>query len=279
MAPNLPVDSIWTRKTMRLCRLSSRRPLVTSPCHQVVAQPLVVLSVCRPLVNLLRQLVVASPLFILSLRCPCVVLLRQLVVPLPLAVLSLSHPLVKLVEPACCRIASPRPLVVPRAALSSSRRAGWLLHCLLMCHPLVTLSSCCAASRSLVAPAGCRAIISCHPLVAPHSRPLIVLAGFCVACPCTALSSSHCSPLLMPSKAIKCCCCHQTPPPPPPLNAVSIVHRCYSCRPSSPSNANTHRRPLPLSNADSRHCRLPQLMSIFIIVLSSPICSPHCRCH
>ncbi len=37
MVTTLPVDSVWTRKTMRLCRLLSRRPLVTSSCQLVVA--------------------------------------------------------------------------------------------------------------------------------------------------------------------------------------------------------------------------------------------------
>ena len=38
-------------------------------------------------------------------------------------------------------IASPRPLIAPRAALSSSLRAGWLLRCLSTCRPLVVSSS------------------------------------------------------------------------------------------------------------------------------------------
>jgi hypothetical protein len=68
------------------------------------------------------------------------------------------------------------------AAHSSSCRAGWLLHLLSTHHPLVVSLSCRAASCCLVAPAGCR-IISRRPLVAPHSCPLIVLAGCCVAYP------------------------------------------------------------------------------------------------
>ncbi len=102
-----PVDSVWTRKTTRLCRLSSCRPCVISLC----------------------QLVVTSPIVILSLHCP-------------------------------------------------------LVHSLSTCHPLIVSSSCCAASRCLVAPAGCGIIISHHPLVAPPSPLLIMLAGCCVASPC-----------------------------------------------------------------------------------------------
>ena len=63
------------------------------------------------------------------------------------------------------------------AAHSSSRRAGWLLRRLSMLRPLVVLLSRCAASCCLLAPAGCRIIISCRPLVAPPS-----------------LLSSHCAP-------------------------------------------------------------------------------------
>ena len=76
MAATSPVHSVWTQKTMRLCRLSLRRPgVVLLACQLVVASPLVVLSLRHPLVVLLRQLVVVSPLTILSLHCPLDVLL------------------------------------------------------------------------------------------------------------------------------------------------------------------------------------------------------------
>ena len=52
-----------------------------------------------------------------------------------------AQPSHQLVAPACCHIASPRPLVATRDALSSSRRAGWLLRCLSTRHPLVVSSS------------------------------------------------------------------------------------------------------------------------------------------
>ena len=181
----------------------------------------------------------------------------------------------QLIAPACCRIASSCPLVAPRAALSSSHCAGWLLRHLSTRRPIIVSSSCRAASRCLVASAGCRAIISCRHLVAPPSCPLIVLAGCCVACPCAALSSSRRSPSPTPSNAIERCCRHRTPPPPPPLNAVSIVHRCHSCPPSSPpSKANAHLRPSPLSNADARCHHPPLLMSISIVASSLLIRSP-----
>jgi hypothetical protein len=187
VAATSPVDSVWTRKTTRLCHLPLCRPGVVLSCKLVVASPLVILSLRRPLVVLMRQLVVASPLAVLSLRCPLIILLRQLVVALPLAVLSLCQPLVNS-SSAYCRMASPRPLIVPHTALSSFRRAGWLLHRLLMCHPFIVLSSCRAASRCLVAPAGCRAIISCRPLVA---LPSLILSSswLVVALPVLALTS------------------------------------------------------------------------------------------
>ena len=170
-----------------------------------------------------------------------------------------SPPSCQVVAPACCHIASPCPLVASHAALSFSCRAGWLLRRLSRRRPLVVSLSRClvassprrivvssyrclivspsrrAASRCLVAPAGCRTIISCSPQVAPPSRPLIVLALCCVACPCAALSSSCRSPSLTPSNAIERCCLHRTPPPPPPL-------------PQLPSNATVKRQRPPSSS-------------------------------
>jgi hypothetical protein len=141
---------------------------------------------------------------------------------------------------------------------------------------LVISSSLCATFHCLDALAGCRTIISCHPLIAPSSRPLIVLAGCCVASPCAAISSS---PSPKPSNAVKRCCRHQTPLPPPPLYAVSIVHRCHSCCPLPPSNSNTHICTSPPSNADACRRHPPLLMSISIAALSLPIRSPHHRRH
>ncbi len=61
------------------------------------------------------------------------------------------------------------------ATHSSSCCVGWLLCCLLMQCPLVVSSSSRAASRCLIAPAGCHIIISRSPLIAPPFCPLIVL--------------------------------------------------------------------------------------------------------
>ena len=88
MAATLPVDSIWTRETTKLCRLLSRRPRVVSLCQLVVS--------CRPLIASPSRRLVAPA------GC-CIVSHHPLVVP-P------SHPLV---APACCCINSPRPLVAP----------------------------------------------------------------------------------------------------------------------------------------------------------------------
>ena len=167
------------------CPITSRHPLIALPSHRRVTPAGCRIAFCRPL--------------IVPSSC-------------------------QLVAPACCRIASPRPLVAPRATLLSSRRASWLLRRLLMRCPHILLSSNRSTSCCLVAPAGCRPIISRRPLVTPSSRPLIVLAGCCVACPCTALSFSHHSPSPMPSNTVECCCRHGTPPPPA---TAAIERRLY----------------------------------------------------
>jgi len=181
------------------CRIASCRPLIVPPSRQLVAP-----ACCH----------IASPLPLIALPS------RHLVVPAGCRIASHHHliepPSCQLDVPACCRIVSPRPLVALLAALLYSLRAGWLLRHLSTHHPLVIWSSHCAASHCLIAPAGCRAIISCRPLVAPPSRSLIVLAGCCFACPCAALSSSHPSPSPAPSNTIKRCC-----------NIKHIHHRCH----------------------------------------------------
>ena len=118
--------------TMRLCRLSSRRPGAVLSFQLVVASPLVVLIAppSRILIILSRQLVDASPLAVLSLRCPIVVLSRQLVVALPLTVLSLRHPLVNLSRQLV--VVSPLLVLLLRPTPPS--------------HPLVTLAGCYVAS-------------------------------------------------------------------------------------------------------------------------------------
>jgi len=175
MAATLPVYSVWTRKTTRLCPLSSRRPLVTSSCQLVVTSPLVVLSLCHPLVILSRELVVTLPLAVFSLHHPLVLSLRQLVVASLLLVLLLRHPHVL----SSRRLVLVSPLDPPptrRLVVLSSRH-------------LVISSSRHAALYCIITSAGCR-IISHHSLIVPPSCPLIMPAGCCVASPCTPLSSS-----------------------------------------------------------------------------------------
>ena len=142
------------------CRIASYRPLIAPPSRRLVAPAGCCIASHHPLI--------ALPSRRLDAPAGCRIASRR-----PL----IAPPSRQLVAPACCRIASPCPLVAPRATLSSSRRAGWLLCRLLMHRPLVVSLSRRAASCFLVAPAGCRAIISRRPLVAPPSRPLIVLAG------------------------------------------------------------------------------------------------------
>ena len=196
--------------------MSSRRASWLS--HRILSSPhcaALSLSSQRPLIALPSRHLVAPAGYRIASHCP-------LIAP------TSRHP----VASACyCCVAFPCPLIAPHAALSSSRRTGWLLRCLSTRCPLVISSSRRAASHCFFAPAGCCAIISCRPLVAPPSRPLILLAGCCIVCPCAALSSSRHSPSPTPSNAVECCCRHQTPPPPPPLNAISIIYHCHSCRP------------------------------------------------
>jgi hypothetical protein len=129
--------------------IASCRPLIAPPSRCLVSPPGCCIASCRLLI-------------VLPSCC-----LAALAVALPLAILSLRHL-------SSTRRASLLPhclsssLVAPRVILSSSRRAGWLFCHLLMRCPLVS------RRLILVAPAGCHAVISCCPLVAPPSCPLIV---------------------------------------------------------------------------------------------------------
>jgi hypothetical protein len=156
-------------------------PLVISLRQLVVASPLLVLSLCRPPVVLLHQLVLTSPLAVLSLRGPLVLSLHRLVVascldvpPTSPFIASPSHPLR---APADCHIAS------HRTTLSSSHRAGWLLHCLSLHYPLVLslrrlvveLSFLLPPSRPLVMPPSHRAgwLLRClHPTLPSPSNAI-----------------------------------------------------------------------------------------------------------
>ena len=157
------------------------------------------------------------------------------------------------------------------ATLSLSCRASWC--CIASCRPLIALPSLC-----LIAPAGCR-IASRRPLVAPPSRQLVAPACCRIASPrplvvprATLSSSRHDGWLLR---------CLSTRHPlvvlPSRRLAVSLSRRASSRCLVPPSNANVQLRPSQLSNADARRCHPPPLMSISIVVSSSPIRSPHRR--
>ena len=99
-------------------------------------------------------------------------------------------------------------------ALSSSHRAGWLLRCLSLCHPLF-LSSCRPSS-----PHHCLAVAVVHHQIPPPSPPL------------NTVSIVH-----------RCHICYSLPPVPP-----SNANAHLRLRPSPLSNADTRRRhPSPLS--------------------------------
>jgi hypothetical protein len=137
------------------CCIASCHPLIAPPSCRLVAPAGCRIASCRPLIAL------PSSRHVAPAGCR-IVSRRPLIAP----------PSRQLVAPACCRsrIASPRPLVAPRAAVLSSRRAGWLLR-----RPLDVLSSRRAPSRCLITPA--------HHLLL-SSR-------------CTALLSSHCAGWLL----------------------------------------------------------------------------------
>ena len=106
MAATLPVNSVWTRKTTRLCCLSSCRPGVVLSCQLVVESPVVALPSC-PLVTL-PSCLLSSPLIVFSLHHPLIVSLHRLVVvALPLVVLPLVALLSRpLVAPLSCPLVS-----------------------------------------------------------------------------------------------------------------------------------------------------------------------------
>ena len=173
-----------------------------------------------------------------------------------------APPSCRLVVPAGCRIASCCPLIAPPSFCRLSR-------CLSTHRPLVILSSCCAASHCLVAPAGYHIIISCRPPVAPPSRPLIVLAGCCVASPCAALwllhrlsSSSHFAALLL-----SCC--------------ASWLWHCLSSPFHRTTLSSTRRASLLSHCLSSSSCdawRHSLVLSSRQLVVALPLDAPPSRC-
>ena len=145
------------------CCIASCCPLIAPPSPSLVVSAGCRIASCRPLIVPPFPLLVAPAGCHIASCCPII-----------------APPSRQLIALACCRVTSPYPLVAPRVTLSSSGCASWSLRHLSTHRPLVILSYLCATSRCLVTPAGCLAIISCCPLVAPPSHPLIVLAGCCV---------------------------------------------------------------------------------------------------
>ena len=178
-----------------------------------------------------------------------------------------APPWCRLVMPAAgCCIASCRPRIVPPshrlvvpagvalplAVLSLRCPLFVLLRQLVAALPLAVLSlrhPLVNSSRQLVV-ASPLLVLSLCP--APPSPPLVMTAGCCVASQHVTLSLS----------------CRL---------AVSLSRRASSRCLVPPSNANVQLRPSQLSNADARRCHPPPLMSISIVVSSSPIRSPHRR--
>jgi len=167
MAATSPVNSVWTRKTTRLCCLLSRRPGVSCHASWLLHRLLpsshcaALLSSCRRASWLLHCLLPSS-----HLCCPLVVL---------------SHQLLHCLSPSSCC-----------ATLSSTHHASLLLHCL-------SLSSCCTPRCPFVLLSH-RLVVS--PLDVPPSRCLVI-SSCCLSLSCRAswlsrhhlLSSSCCTAL------------------------------------------------------------------------------------
>jgi hypothetical protein len=198
-----------------VCRLSSRRPLVTSLCQLVVASPLVVLSLCRPLVVLSLELVVTLPLAVLSLRHPLILSCASLLLHrFSSSSCCVAHSSSPHADRLFCHLFMRRPLLVSWSrGLVVSWSRGLVV---LSSHRLVV-----PPSRRILTPAGWR-IISHHPLVVPPSCPLIGPAGCCVASPCTPLLSSRRAghPSTRHRLAIVHRRLHQTP-----SNAAAVIER------------------------------------------------------
>ena len=148
-----------------------------------------------------------------------------------------SHPLI---APACCCIASIRPLVAPHSR--PPFRAGWLMCCLSTPCPLVILSRrpLIVSSRQLIV-ALCLfvlllphtlVLLSCQlvvalPLLAPPSHPLVVLAIFASPSPCLVVAVKYPQTLPPPSNttAIAAIEHYLYRPPPPQLPFIAVNHQ------------------------------------------------------
>jgi hypothetical protein len=148
----------------------------------------------------------------------------------------------QLVAPACCCIASPRPLIALLLIVLSRQLVDALpLAILLLRHPFIN------SSRQLVV-ASLLLVLSLRP--APPSHPLIAPAGCCIASQRTTLSSS----------------CHLVVPP-----LVDSLHQLVVA-PSSLVILSLHR-PLVFSS-----CWLVVALPV-LAPPSRPLVIVHCRRH
>jgi hypothetical protein len=209
----------------RRCCIASCRPLIVPPSRQLVMPACCYIASPHPLI------VLPSRRLVMPAGC-CIASCRHLVAP----------PSCQLVAPACCRIASPRSLVAPRAALPFSLRAGWLLHRLLMRHPLVI-----SPSRHLIVP------------------PLVVLSRQLVVAPSSLVVLSLHRPLVI-SLCWLVVALHLLAPPSCPL---VIVHRR---RHRTPSNAAAISNKSATAAIERRLYRppLPQMPSIATVKRQRP---------
>ena len=252
-------------------------PLITMPWCRLVVPAGCRIASCRPLIVPPSCRLVAPAGCRIASRCPLIAQpSRCLVAPAGCRIAShfplIAPPSHCLVAPACCRIAFPCCLVVSCTTLSSSRHAG--------CSRCAALSSSCrlivlplivSLRQLVVAPSSLFVLLLHCPLVLSSCWLVVVLPV--LALPSRPLVVVHHPHHRTPSNAAAAIKHHHhrhhgTP---------SIVHRCHSCCPLPPSNANAHLRPSPLPKADARRRQPPLLMSISIIALSSSICNPHRR--
>ena len=211
MAATSPIDSVWSQTTMRLCRLSLRRPLAVLTRQLVVALPLAVLSLHCPLVLSLCRLVATSPLLILMLCRPLILLSCRLVVVLPLDTPPSRH------------------LIVSSCRLSLSHHVSWFSH-----HHLSLFSRCTALlfSCSLIVLAGCWVASPFTALLSSRrSSPLPTPSNAVKRC-CRHRTPPPPPPLKAVSIVHHCHSCHPSPP------SNDNAHLC----PSPPSKADACRR-------------------------------------
>ena len=174
MAATQSVDSVWTRKTTRLCRLSSRRPLSSPRCASWLSHDSLLssshcaaLSSTRRASLLLHRLSSSPHCSALSSSCPAS---------------WLSHCL----SPSfgCATLLSTRRTSLLSHRLSSSSRCAPR-------RPLVLLLRRLVVASPLDAPPSCRLVVSLPCLSLPCRASWLSRHHLLPSSRCTALSSSH----------------------------------------------------------------------------------------